>query len=112
MRRSCSGVHQQPPRANILERAVQPAVGAKPPLAAIFLGLCPNEIVVQSRERPFAVRQRQPNRRGRALGTIGASRADLVRSDGAVAPGQLHYDPPLHPDPLVGRYPPDHTPRV
>ena len=112
MRRSYSGVHQQPPRANILERAVQPAVGAKPPLAAIFLGLCPNEMVVKSRERPFAVRPCQPNRRGRALGTIGASRADLVRSDGAVAPGQLHYDPPLHPDPLVGSYPPDHTPQV
>ena len=69
-------------------------------------------MVVQSRERPFAVRQRQPNRRGGALSGVGASRAHLVRPDGSVAPGQLHYDPPLHPDPLVGRYPPDHTPHV
>ena len=87
-------------------------MGAKPSLAAIFLRLCPDEMVLQSRERPFAVRQRQPDRRGRTLDGVGAARADFVRTDRAIAPGQFHHDPPLHPVPPVGRYAPDNiTPR-
>ena len=80
---------------------------AAPPLAAIFLGLRPNKVVLQSRQCPFSVRERQADRPRRAFNCVAAARADLVRPDDAVAPGQLHHDPPLHPAPPVGRYQPD-----
>jgi hypothetical protein len=96
----CSEHGQQSPCADVLERPLRPAMGAKPPLTAIFLCLCADELVLQSRERPFAVRQRQPNRPGRALGgAAAAARADFALSDRAVAPGQFNHDPPLHPVP-------------
>jgi hypothetical protein len=58
-------------------------------------------MILQSRERPFSVRQRQPDRCSRAFGRVAAARADFVGSDGAIAPGQLHPDAPLHPIPAI-----------
>ena len=43
-------------RADILERPLRPAMRAEPPLAAIFLRLCLDQMALQSRERTFSVR--------------------------------------------------------
>jgi hypothetical protein len=94
---------QQPPRPNILERPLRPAMRADPPLAAIFLRLCLHKMVLQSRERPFAVRQRQPDRLSRAFGGVASARVDLVRMGDPIAPDQLHHHPPLHRALPVGR---------
>jgi hypothetical protein len=105
----CSEQRQQPPRADILEWTLRPAMRAAPPRVAIFVGLRPNKVVLQSRQCPFSVRERQAKRRSRAFICVAAARADLLRPNDTVAPGQLHHDPPLHPAPPVVRHPPDHT---
>jgi CO/xanthine dehydrogenase Mo-binding subunit len=61
-------------------------------LAPAIEGVC-------TRSHPFSVRQRQPDRCSRAFGRVAAARAHFVGSDGAIAPGQLHHDAPLHPIP-------------
>jgi hypothetical protein len=50
---------------------------ATPPLAAIFLGLRSNKVVLQSRQCPFSIRERQAERRRRAFIGVAAARADL-----------------------------------
>jgi hypothetical protein len=40
----------------------------------------PYQMVLQSRERPFSVRQRQPDRLSRAFGGVASARVDLVRA--------------------------------
>ena len=54
-------------------------------------------MALQSGERPFSIRQCQPDRPGRAFGRVGAAHADLMRVNRAIAPGQLHHHPPFHP---------------
>jgi hypothetical protein len=93
-----------PPRADILERPLRPTMRADPPLPAVFLRLRLNKVLLQFRQCPFSVRQRQPDPCSRAFGRVAATRADFVRAHGALARGQLHHDAPLHPIPPTGRF--------
>jgi hypothetical protein len=77
---------------------------AHPPLAAIFLGLGPNKVVLQRRQDPLTLRQRQPDRCSRVLACVAAAAADLMRTDGAVTPYQLYHDAPFHPIPPTGHF--------
>ena len=63
------------------------------------LRLCPNNVVLQRRECPFPVHQRQTERPSRAFACAAAARVHFVRADAAVALGQLHHDVPFHPTP-------------
>jgi len=44
---------------------------AAPPLAAIFVGLSPNKVVLQSRECSFSIREHQADRRPEAASISG-----------------------------------------
>jgi hypothetical protein len=44
----CSEQRQQPSRADVLEWPLRPAMRAAPPLPAIFVGLRPNKVILQS----------------------------------------------------------------
>jgi hypothetical protein len=55
----CANLHrsehgQQAPSADVFEQPLGPAMGAEPPLAAVFLRMCLNEMAPRSSERPSA----------------------------------------------------------
>ena len=93
--------------SGLARSASTPSSNSSSPLAAIFLGLRPNKVILQSRQCSFSVREHQADRPRRAFACVAAARADLLQPDDTVAPGQLHHDPPLHPASPVSRSQPD-----
>src|ERR1700722_11040900 len=67
-----------------------------PPAATMILRLFLNEMVPRSSGHELSRRKPQPDGSGRIL-VDGRAAANLVNADGALRPGHLQHDPPLHP---------------